>query len=130
MRNPLTLSLLTICLLAACSKKEETQEMDAIADPVGPMAEPEMLAATPAPAEEPKIVIGVAVCDEFLDRYRACFKQLPPGIKAQMKKGFEDTEQALLRAKDVDDAEATLTEACYHLDQNISTSMRAQGCVW
>ncbi len=130
MRNTIALTLLTLCLVSSCSKKDETQEMDAAADPLDPMAEPEMPILKPKPTEDPKIVIGVAICDAFLDRYRACYKQLPPGIKAQMKKGFEDTEQALLRAKDVDDAEATLTEACQQLDQSISTSMRAQGCVW
>lgn len=123
-------TLLFICLASACGKKEETQQMDAAVDPSAPMSEP-MMAAKPQPSIEPeKVIIGVQICDDFLDRYRACYAQLPPGIKSSMKKGFEETEQALFKASKVENAEETLTEACFHLDESVSTSMRAQGCVW
>ncbi|MFL0801647.1 MAG: hypothetical protein K6L80_14435 [Agarilytica sp.] len=123
------LMVLGLILLGGCSKKEEAQPMDALADPVKPMAEPELI--TPAkPAEPEKIVIGVKDCDDFLERYRACYAQLPPGIKSSMKEGLEETEQALLKASKVEDAETTLTEACFHLNESVSTAMRAQGCVW
>ncbi len=125
----ITLTAFTLSLLGGCSKKEEAQPMDALADPVNPMAEPEVI--IPAkPTEPEKIIIGVKDCDDFLERYRACYAQLPPGIKSSMKEGLEETEQALLKASKVDDAETTLTEACFHLNQSVSTSMRAQGCVW
>ncbi len=125
----IALAALTLMLVSSCSKKEETQQMDPLADPAKPMAEPEVV--MPAkPTEPEKVVIGVQGCDDFLERYRACYAQLPPGIKSSMKDGLEETEQALLKASKVDDAETTLTEACFHLNQSISTSMRAQGCVW
>ncbi len=128
----LTLLALTL-VLSSCSKNSD-DDMESAADPVAPMAEP--LAARPQvkpvaiPVEEEKVVIGIDVCDGFLDRYRNCLAQLPSDIQNSMKEGLVNTETALYNAVNGDDTEENLREACTHLDESISQAMMAQGCSW
>ena len=136
-------------MLFACGKKDKN-EMEEIADPVDPMQEP--IAATPVPVikvperietkesinagsaqsqqqGEEKVVIGLAVCDDFLNRYRACYMDMPANIQQQLIKGLKNTETALQRAAEEGNMER-LTTACEQLEIGISKAMIAQGCPW
>ncbi len=134
--SPITLfaTLFFVSALIGCSKKGADEDMQSAADPIAPMAEP--LAPPPqakpvaTPIVEEKIIVGIDICDAFLDRYRNCLAQLPSDIQNSMKEGLTNTETALFNAANGDDTEENLREACTHLDENISQAMTAQGCVW
>lgn len=136
------------CFLTACGKKEN--EMEEVADPVGPMSEP--IAATPPPVIKvpermesqtsinnksaeaqlhgrEKVVIGVKLCDDFLDRYRACYMDMPANMQDNVKSGLESAEKALQKLAAEGNTQK-LEQACSSLETGISKAMMAQGCPW
>ncbi len=113
--------LLCVLALVACSDKSADRAVST-PEPVNAMAEPV--------GKPQKVIIGVAPCDEFLDKYRACFARLPTGLQDKMKNGLEKTERAWLQETGDPARREQLAAACLELDESTSASMRAQGCAW
>ncbi|MFL0810686.1 MAG: hypothetical protein K6L76_09750 [Agarilytica sp.] len=142
-------ALILLSALSACGKKDKNEMLE-VADPVGPMSEP--IAETPVPVIKVperiatqdkiyspstqgqqhaagKVVIGIAVCDDFLNRYRACYADMPTNLQYSMKSGLDNTEKALQKLADEGDTKK-LESACIQLEKGISQAMMAQGCPW
>jgi len=111
-----------LLILVGCSEKSSETPVNA-PEPVTAMAEP-------AIGGKQKVVIGIEACDQFLEKYRACFTRLPEGIQKKMKNGLKKTEKTWLSESKNPDNAKKLAAACQELDKSTSDAMKAQGCNW
>jgi len=66
----------------------------------------------PKPAVEAEGVIGVPECDEYLTRFAACLKKMPPQTHGAVKHALDQTRQAWARLAANPEAHTGLATGC------------------
>ncbi|HEX8709979.1 MAG TPA: hypothetical protein VF723_17190 [Pyrinomonadaceae bacterium] len=73
---------------------------------------------------------GVAVCDEYLEKFEACLSKVPEAARAQYKSSFEQTRKTWRDAAATPQGKAGLTQGCQAALNAAKQSMGAFGCSW
>lgn len=75
--------------------------------------------------------IGVAECDEYLEKYEACLNaKVPEAGRATLKASFETTRKSWNTAAATPEGRAGLAQACKAAKDAAKQSMAAYGCSW
>lgn len=91
-----------------------------------PPKDPPPPATPPAPA-----TIGVAACDDYVDRYRTCIKDLVPAIEKERHGQVVDAQRATWLAAAADPKLAAGLEGeCAAAAEAARVATRIWGCVW
>jgi hypothetical protein len=141
MYKQIALLILAGVLVTGCDKKA-----DAPADTAAPAASeaaaaPEAAPAEAAPAEAaPEAApaeaapaadadsVGVAECDEYISKYKACMTKLPAEGQAAYQQALD---QMVSGWKQVPaEARSSLAEGCKMATENSKAAMQAMGCEW
>lgn len=91
--------------------------------------------ATEAPATTPPAatagVIGVAACDEYLDKWERCLATKVTGdAREQVKVALDATRDAWKRAVATPEGKAGLDAACKSAAELAAMQVSAYGCSW
>lgn len=117
------LTLLAICaavLLSACDKRQE---------PAKPAATPAAPAASAPAAPAASTSIGIAACDDYLNKYEACVKdKVPEAARAQFKQSLDQARDQWKKASTDANAKAGLEQACKQATDAAKQAMQAFGC--
>ncbi len=139
MYKHIALLILSGVLVTGCEKKAEAPaEAAPAAEVAAPAAEPAPAEAAPAaetteaaPAEAPAATggeIGIAECDDYINKYKACMDKLPAEGRAAYQSGLD---QMVSSWKQVPaEARSSLAEGCKMATENAKTAMQAMGCEW
>jgi hypothetical protein len=114
--------------LAAC---QQASPPASTAAPAAPAAAPTTPAATPAPAAPAATAssIGVADCDEYLNKYQACVEsKVPESARATLITSLDQTRAAWRAAAATPAGKDGLTAACKQMRDSARASMSAYGC--
>ena len=127
-RLPLILASLSI--LAACQPNEPTP----VAAPPTATA-PSAVSATPTPepstpvAQKTAAVTGVAVCDDYLNKYEACLHdKLPEATRAQFQTSLDAMRSSWVQLAANPQTAAALENACVQAKSSAAVAMQAYGC--
>lgn len=133
MYKHIALLILSGVLITGCDKKA-----DAPAEAADTTAS--VAAAEPAPAEvapeatveeapaETGGEIGIAECDDYISKYRACMDKLPAEGRAAYQQGLDQMVSAWKQVPV--EARSSLAEGCKMATENSKASMEAMGCEW
>jgi hypothetical protein len=139
MRHSRNLSLvLTFAPLAAAAALALTgckPKMEPAATPapsaMAPMAAEAPAATPPAPPAETAGQIGVAACDEYLDKWENCLATKVTGdARDQVRVALDASRDAWKRAAATPDGKAGLTAACEQAADLAKMQVSAYGCTW
>ena len=109
------LCVLSFVALAMVGCKKEGGETPATAAKKEPMMAEEAKKEMPAEAAEAEATggeIGVAECDEYVTKMRACLDKMPAEAKQASQSGFEQSINAWKQAAANDAAKPGLASAC------------------
>ena len=103
--------------MVGCKKEGEMAPATGTAEPKKEMmaAEPEKKEAMPEAAEAPAPSggeIGIAECDDYVTKMRACIDKMPAEAQAATKSGFEQSISAWKQAAANEQAKAGVQSAC------------------
>ena len=85
----------------------------------------------PVTAPAPPAKIGVAACDDYVDRYRTCIKDLVPAIEKERHGQVVDAQRATWLAAAADPKlSAGLADECGAAVEAARVATRIWGCVW
>jgi hypothetical protein len=136
-RIVLALCLLSIALLLACSKSENSNTANgnhntSSAPTVGG-SNPG--AATSAPSAAPQTAsaekIGIAVCDDFIEKYDACVTdKVPAQVRAQYTTMLSQWRDSWKKAAENPQTRGTLEQACKTAMDQAKTQMKAFNCTF
>lgn len=124
--RPCSLIVLAALSLSACNKAEESTAA-AAATPAAPTAAAE-------PSEAPAVAasgdsIGIAACDDYLDKYEACISEkVPAEVRATLKTSLDQTRDAWRSTMSSGAAKDQLEAACKTMYDSAKASMSAYGC--
>ncbi|MXO99769.1 hypothetical protein GRI97_12295 [Altererythrobacter xixiisoli] len=120
MKKHITLALAGMLVLAGCSEKsEETTATDTTA------AAPAADAAADAPAAALAGTTGVAECDDYLAKVKACISdKVPEAQRAQFEQAMEQSTSAWASVPD----KAQLAQMCKQATEQAKTAYGAMGC--
>lgn len=132
MYKRIALLILSGLLITACDKKA-----DAPAEAAAP-AEVTAPAQT-APAEEAAPVteaapletsgeIGIAECDDYIEKYRACMNKMPAEGRAAYQQGLDQMVESWKSIPA--EARSSLAEGCKMSTESSRSAMQAMGCDW
>jgi hypothetical protein len=75
--------------------------------------------------------IGVASCDEFIEKYRRCIEDhMPQAGKQQALDGLRQVVDAWRQAGTTPEGRAALANACHQMTSTQAQATRAMGCNW
>ncbi len=75
--------------------------------------------------------IGVAECDEYIEKYEACINsKVPEAQRAMLKSSFEAQRNAFKTAAANPQAKAGLATGCKQAIETAKQSMSAYSCAW
>jgi hypothetical protein len=75
--------------------------------------------------------IGVAECDEFIQKYEACINsKVPESSRSMVKANLDSMRNAWKQAAATPQGKAGLTQGCKQALDNAKTSMGSYGCSW
>ena len=124
--RPAVLALGLSLVLAACQQQS------------APTASTPAAAATPAatrdaaPAATPAATassIGIAECDDYLNKYQACVEsKVPEGTRAALISSLDQTRAAWRTTLGVPGGKESLAAACKQMRDATRASMGAYGC--
>ena len=135
MYKHIALLILSGVLVTGCDKKA-----DAPADVTSAPETTTSVAAEPAPAPEPTPApteeapattggeIGIAECDDYINKYKACMDKLPAEGRAAYQQGLDQMVSAWKQVPT--EARSSLAEGCKMATENAKTAMQAMGCEW
>jgi len=144
MYKQIAMLILSGLLVTACDKKAEapaeTTAAPAVTEEAAPAATETMAAteeaatettetaaATDAPAAS-QDEVGVAECDEYITKYRACMSKLPEEGRAAYQQALD---QMISGWKQVPtESRSSLAEGCKMSIESSRTAMQAMGCDW
>lgn len=118
------MTLASLLLLAACQQQSATP----------PAASAPASARTPAatPAAAPAAVadsIGIAECDDYLNKYQACVEgKVPEAARGVMRQSLDQTRAAWRSALAAPGGRDGMAAACKQARDAAKTSMAAYGC--
>lgn len=140
MYKQIALLILAGVLVTACDKKADAPaDAAAPAATEAPAAAPEAAPAeaaapteaAPAEAAAPEAAadsVGVAECDEYISKYKACMGKLPAEGQAAYQQALD---QMVSGWKQVPaEARSSLAEGCKMATENSKAAMQAMGCEW
>lgn len=136
MKTTMTLfAILSLALVAACEKKEETTQNPnepVVAAKPGEPAAPSATApgAPAAPIAAAGEAIGVAECDAYVTKYQACLDKVPADQKPTLQKTFEDQKTAWKTAATTPEGKTGLAQACTAAIESAKTATSAYGCAF
>jgi hypothetical protein len=114
------LALVLMLALAACQQQA--------APPATTAAPAQPVAAAPA-AVAASDSIGIAECDDFLNKYHACVdSKVPEAARAALKQSLDQTRNAWRTAMTTPGGKDTLAAACKQAHDASKASMAAYGC--
>lgn len=124
------LVLFAAVTLAACGKNESVAEPSAApaaaAEPSAPAAPAETATATMADSSD---AIGIAACDDYLDKYAACVAdKVPAETRDVLKTSLEQTRDAWRSALSSGTSRSDLEAACKTMHDSARAAMGAYGC--
>jgi hypothetical protein len=135
MYKHIALLILSGILVTGCDKKAEAPAETApvaaseAAASVAEVAPAEVAASSEAaPAEAPADSIGVAECDDYITKYKACMSKLPAEGQAAYQQALD---QMVAGWKQVPvESRSSLAEGCKMATENSKAAMQAMGCEW
>jgi len=121
--------------LTACDKKEEAPAKPAeTAKPAeAKPAEAKPAEAKPAEAAKPAgdNKIGVASCDEWMEKYTACIdSKVPEAARAQMKDAMKQTADTWKQTASTPEGKTALENACKQMIESTKQATASFGCAW
>lgn len=131
--SPLALILATV-LLAACGKAPtDTASTAPAATPApaaAPAATPPPAATTAAPAATASADrIGIAACDDYLDKYQACVAdKVPAEARASFESSLAATRSSWKSMAGNTATSASLETACKQAVESTKQAMASYGC--
>jgi hypothetical protein len=123
--------LLTFCvagalLLLGCYKTETTNNTNSSTTANKPGT-----ATSPAKTASAGEKIGVAECDEFLDKYDACVTdKVPASARAQYESTLKTWRDSWRKLAANPTTKATLAQACKQAMEQARTSMKSYNCTF
>lgn len=129
--NRLPLILASLGILAACQPAEPTTATPSAAAPT--TTAPSTAPATPAPstpaAQKSAAVTGVAVCNDYLNKYEACLHdKLPEATRAQFQSSLDAMRNSWMQLAANPQTAAALENACVQAKSSAAVAMQAYGC--
>ena len=125
LRAPLALALLVA--LAACQQQSAPPAPKAAPAAATPAAAPAApaVAATAASADS----LGIAECDDYLNKYQACVEsKVPEASRAALKLSMDQTRAGWRTALAAPGGKESLGAACKQMRDAARASMAAYGC--
>ena len=134
MRLSLIALAVSAVLLAGCDKGGDTAANSA-ATPPPPAATPAAPAATPAaPAAAPVAAadkVGIAACDDYLEKYHACIAdKVPAEARSQFESSLAATRASWKSMAGNAAASASLESACKQAIEGTRQAMSVYGCTF
>ena len=131
MYKQIALLILAGILVTGCDKKADAPAADAAPEVVASAA-PEAASSEAAVEEAPVVAdadsVGVAECDEYISKYKACMSKLPAEGQAAYQQALD---QMVSGWKQVPaEARSSLAEGCKMATENSKAAMQAMGCEW
>ena len=75
--------------------------------------------------------IGVAECDEFIQKYEACINsKVPESARSMVKANLDSMRTAWKKAAETPQGKAGLATGCKQALEQAKTSMGSYGCTW
>lgn len=75
--------------------------------------------------------IGVAECDEYLDKYEACISsKVPEAARAQLKSSLDTTRKSWKEIASTPEGKSGMAVTCKTAMDAAKQSMSAYGCTW
>jgi PBP1b-binding outer membrane lipoprotein LpoB len=133
MLKKISLLMLSVVMLSACESETAAPEASDAAAPAAEVAAPEApeaAEAPAAPAAEKAGEIGVAQCDEYVTKYRACLSSMSAEAAEASEGGLtmmvDSWKQSLESGVSKDD----LGKGCQMASDSAGPQMEAMGCEW
>lgn len=99
-----------------------------------PVSTPEAKTEAPAPAVTTGTAagkVGVAECDEYVDKYQKCISgKVPEAAQAALKSSFDTAIMEWQKAAATPEGKTSLAMACKAALDAAKQSMGAYGCEW
>jgi len=123
LRAPLAIALLVT--LAACQQQSAPQAPKAA--PAAAVPAPAAPAMTAAPASADSI--GIAECDDYLNKYQACVEsKVPEAARGALRQSLDQTRAGWRTALASPGGKESLGAACKQMRDASKASMAAYGC--
>ena len=75
--------------------------------------------------------IGVAECDEFIQKYEACVNsKVPETARSMVKANLDTMRTAWKKAAETPQGKAGLAQGCKQALEQAKTTMGSYGCAW
>ena len=75
--------------------------------------------------------VGIAECDQFLNKYYACVEsKVPDSVRPTLRQSIEQMKAAWRQAAATPQGKAGLTQACVQAEAQAKVSMTAYNCSW
>lgn len=137
--NTLFLAAAITLALAACNKPaDKPADAAPAADAAAPAATPATDAAAPAatpadaaaPAATPAAAsVGVAECDDYLNKVNACLSEkVPEAQRAALQAGFDQSRSAWTQAASAPGGKEAMATACKTALEQAKAQFAAYGC--
>jgi hypothetical protein len=72
--------------------------------------------------------VGIAACDDFLDKYEACVAKMPAATQQSVKDSIVQMRSAWKAAAGDAGSKAALESSCKSTSESMNQSMSAYGC--
>jgi len=74
--------------------------------------------------------IGVAECDEYIQKYEACVGKVPAAAQATYKQSLDTMRTTWKKAAETPQGKAALAQGCKQALETAKASMSSFGCSW
>jgi hypothetical protein len=75
--------------------------------------------------------IGVAECDEYIQKYEACINsKVPESARSMVKSNLDTMRTAWKKAAETPQGKSALAQGCKTALEQAKTSMSSYGCSW
>jgi hypothetical protein len=127
MRHPLPFAAVLIALVTAVGCQSKTESASPAPAATSSETAPKASAAPPAAGGE----IGVAACDEYLDKWETCLATKVTGdAREQVKVALDASRDGWKRAAATPEGKAGLAAACQQAVELAKMQVAAYGCTW
>lgn len=114
-------------LLAACGKTETSNNASTTNNSTTGTTKTSSTPATTTPASGEKV--GIAECDDFLEKYDACVSgKIPEAVRAQYKSSIEQWRKSWRELAAKPETKGTLASICKSTIEQSRASMKSFGC--
>jgi len=133
MKRALAVAMLISAMFPACQR--EQRGPDGARSRVVAQQRPRVRVPDARPEAQSDVLrgipIGVAECDEYLEKYSACLRhEALARSRARMEQVLGETREAWRQTATTAEAREGLAQACKIASEAAAKSMRALGCRW